>query len=182
MPEIAEAQALLAALAETDEVKAAEAQRERRLHLQTAYGQAMMWAKGYAAEETRAAFARAAELAGRTDDFSERFAALLVSWRRRCTGGELRSARELALTLLREAEDAGRVREAGVANWWLGLVAYWRGDFVEARTHCERALAARDLNPDPKVWERFGDLSTWRIVMSSLRPCGNWARSNARAN
>ena len=39
MPEIAEAQALLAALAETDEVKAAVAQRQRRLHLQTAYGQ-----------------------------------------------------------------------------------------------------------------------------------------------
>ena len=56
MPEIAEAQALLAALAETDEVKAAEAQRQRRLHLQTAYGQAMMWAKGFAAEETKAAF------------------------------------------------------------------------------------------------------------------------------
>ena len=33
MPEIAEAQALLAALAETDEVKAAAAQRQRRLHL-----------------------------------------------------------------------------------------------------------------------------------------------------
>ena len=36
----------------------------------------MMWAKGYAAEETKAAFARAAELAERTDDFSARFAAL----------------------------------------------------------------------------------------------------------
>ena len=67
MPEIAEAQALLAALAETDEVKAAEAQRQRRLHLQTAYGQAMMWSKGFAAEETRAAFARAAELTAKTD-------------------------------------------------------------------------------------------------------------------
>ena len=46
MPEIAEAQALLAALAETEEVKTAEAQRQRRLHLQTAYGQALMWAQG----------------------------------------------------------------------------------------------------------------------------------------
>jgi class 3 adenylate cyclase/tetratricopeptide (TPR) repeat protein len=45
MPEIAEAQALLAALAEMDEVKAAEAQRQQRLHLQTAYAQAMMWSK-----------------------------------------------------------------------------------------------------------------------------------------
>ena len=58
MPEIAEAQALLAALAETEEVKAAETQRQRRVHLQTAYGQAMMWAKGFAAEETKAAIAR----------------------------------------------------------------------------------------------------------------------------
>jgi predicted ATPase len=75
MPEIAEAGALLAALAETEEVKSAEAQRERRLHLQTAYGQAMMYTKGFDAEETKAAFARAAELAAESDDFSERFAA-----------------------------------------------------------------------------------------------------------
>jgi tetratricopeptide (TPR) repeat protein len=53
MPQIAEAQAMLAALEESDEVKAETARRERRLHLQTTYGQAMMMAKGYAAEETR---------------------------------------------------------------------------------------------------------------------------------
>ena len=45
----------------------------QRLTLQTNYGQAMMWSKGYAAEETKAAFARAAELAGRSGDLSERF-------------------------------------------------------------------------------------------------------------
>ena len=66
MPEIAEAQALLAALAETEEVKSAEAQRERRLHLQTAYGQAMMWAKGFAAEETKGRL-RARRRVGRED-------------------------------------------------------------------------------------------------------------------
>src|SRR6185312_4471677 len=51
MPEIAEAQALLAALADSDEVKADAAQRERRLHLQTAYGQALMYSRGYASDE-----------------------------------------------------------------------------------------------------------------------------------
>ena len=106
MPEIAEAQALLAALAETEEVKAAEAQRQRRLHLQTAYGQAMMWSKGFAAEETKAAFARAAELAETTNDFSERFAALHGQWAAAITGGELRSARELASDAL--ARSGGR--------------------------------------------------------------------------
>ena len=89
MPEIAEAQALLAALAETEEVKAAEAQRQRRLHLQTAYGQAMMWSKGFAAEETRAAFARAAELAANDGDFSERFAAAHGQWTVALLRGEL---------------------------------------------------------------------------------------------
>ena len=152
MPEIAEAQALLAALAEREEVKAAEAQREQRLQLHTAYSQAMMWSKGYAAGETKAALARAAELAERTDDFSRRFTALAGQFAAACTKGELRSARQLALTLLREAEDAGRVTEAGMANWMLGLIAYWHGDFVEARARCERALDARDRNPDPNVW------------------------------
>ena len=86
----------------------------------------MMWSKGFAAEETKAAFARAGELAG-TDDFSERFAVLQGQWAAACTRGDLRAGREPALTFLREAEDAGRVEEAGIANFWLGLVAYWHG-------------------------------------------------------
>ena len=118
--EIAEAQTLLAALAETEEVKAAEARRKRRLHLQTAYGQAMMWSKGYNAEETKAAFAHAAELAGRTGDFSEFLTALHGQWAAALVGGELSSARNLAFALLREMEGAGRAWEAGIANRMIG--------------------------------------------------------------
>ena len=47
MPEIAEAQALLAALAQTDEVKAQAAQRQRLTQLQLAYGNALFAARGY---------------------------------------------------------------------------------------------------------------------------------------
>ena len=162
MPEIAEAEALLAALAGTDEVKAAEALRERQLQLQSAYSYAIGWSKGYNADETKASLARIAELTGRTNDFSARFGAFMGQFAAATTGGELGSARDLALTVLREAQDAGRPREAAAANWWLGLVAYWRGEFVEARTQCERALAAPDLNPDPKAWETSVDrVSTW---------------------
>ena len=39
------------------------ASASQRLKLQTDYGQAVMWGKGFAAEETKAAFARAGELA-----------------------------------------------------------------------------------------------------------------------
>ena len=128
-----------------------------RLKLQSDYGQAMMWSKGFAAEETKAAFARAGELAG-TDDFSERFAVLQGQWAAACTRGDLRAVREPALAFLREAEDAGRVEEAGIANFWLGLVAYWHAHFVEARTHYERGLAARNFEPQPEgsgwFWRR----------------------------
>ncbi len=190
MPEIAEAQALLSALAESDAVKAAIANRERQLHLHTAYGQAMMWSKGFTAEETQAAFARAGDLAGRTDHLPEQFDALQGQWAAACTRGELQSVRERALAFLCQAEEAGRFEEAGIANFWLGLVAYWRGDFVEARTHYERGLAAHDPNPGPKARDGFGDDATWgsaifAVIMWQLgeveraRELTNWATQRA---
>ena len=167
MPEIAEAQALLAALAQTEEVKAAEAQRQRRLHLQTQYGQAMMWAKGFAAEETRAAFSRATDLAANTGNFAARFAAGHGQWVTAVTLGEQRRARELASAFLKEAEDMGRVVEAGVARRGLAVACYLSGDFLEARTHCERALAACDPEREKETRERFTD-DTGPVVMSVL--------------
>src|SRR5262249_14482386 len=140
MPEIAEAQALLAALADSEEVKAAEAQRQRRLPLQMAYGQALRGAKGVSAEENHVGFARAAELSAKTDDFSERFAAAHGQWSSALVRGELKSARELASAFLLEAERLGRVVEAGVARRGLAVACYQAGDLLEARTHCERAL------------------------------------------
>jgi hypothetical protein len=70
---------LVAALSETEEVEAVEAQRQR-LYLQTSYGQAMMWAKGFSAEETSAAFSRATQLTAKTDGFADRFAAGHFQW------------------------------------------------------------------------------------------------------
>jgi tetratricopeptide (TPR) repeat protein len=167
MPEIAEAQALLAALAETDEVKAAEAQRERRLHLQTAYGQAMMYSKGFAAEETKAAFARAAELAAKTDDFSQRFAAAHGQWTFALVRGEYKPAREMAWAFLREAESEGRLVEAGVARRGIALICHNVGDFAQARAHCEQALAACEPERDRDARERFSE-DTGCVAMSIL--------------
>src|SRR5208337_2273453 len=72
MPEIAEAQTLLAALGETEEVKAEAALRNRRLQLQTAYGYAMLHGRGHPSLEMHAAFNRACELAAGVEDASER--------------------------------------------------------------------------------------------------------------
>ena len=86
MAEIAEAQVLFVSLAESDDVRAAETVRQRRLNLQMACGQAMMWSKGFAAEETKAAFARAAEFAGPPEDASTR----LVAYYAQCLRGMVR--------------------------------------------------------------------------------------------
>ena len=157
MPEIAEAQALLAALAETDEVKAAAVQRQRRLHLQTAYGQAVMWSKGFAAEETKAAFARATDLAANAGDFAQRFAAAHGQWTLALLRGELRSATGLASACLRDAENAGCVVEVGVAHRGLGLISYYCGDFARARSHCERAIDACGSVRDQETRERYSN-------------------------
>jgi class 3 adenylate cyclase/tetratricopeptide (TPR) repeat protein len=134
-----------------------EAASSQRLKLQSAYGQAMMWAKGFAAEETRAALSRAAELAAKADNSAERFAAHHGQWASAIVRGEVRSAREIASTFLKEAQNAGRVVEAGVARRCLAFTCYDAGAFAEARTHCERALEVCDPERDREIRERFGE-------------------------
>jgi tetratricopeptide (TPR) repeat protein len=167
MPEIAEAQAVLAALAERDEVKAAIAQRERRLHLQTSYGQAILYSRGFATKETQAVFARAAGLATKSGDFSERFAAAHGLWTTAWVRCELRAARDQASAFLREAENLRRLMEAGVARRGLALINYCLGNFLEAHTHCERALDLCDPQRDQEARERFGD-DTGTLALSLL--------------
>ncbi len=75
MPEITEAQALLAALSESEEVRAEAARRQRLTQLQVAYGNALFAARGYSAPETTEAFARARELASGDKGAPERLAA-----------------------------------------------------------------------------------------------------------
>jgi class 3 adenylate cyclase/tetratricopeptide (TPR) repeat protein len=139
----------------------------QRLKLQTDYGQAVMFTRGFAAEETRAAFARAAKLAANSEDFSGRFAAAHGQWTLALVRGELKSARELASTFLREAEGLGSFVEIGVASRGLAIISYLLGDFANARIHCERALAACDPERDREARERFSE-DTCLTAMSWL--------------
>jgi hypothetical protein len=128
-PEIAEAEALVVVLAETDEVKNAAAARQRRLKLQTSYGQAVMLSRGFAAEETKAAFTHATELAAGVDNPSERFAAYYGLWTGNVMRGELKLARETAERFCREAESGPWPTDVAVAYRCLGLASLHQGDF-----------------------------------------------------
>jgi predicted ATPase len=156
MPQIAEAQALLAALAETDEVKNAAAARQRRLQLQTRYARAMMWTKGLGSDEAKVAFEGARSLGEGTGDIDERFATLYGLWITSLARGELRMSQEAAETFRRDAQDRGRLTEAGVAHRFLGLTSWMRGDFTTAKAHLEEALRLYDPERDREAKFRFG--------------------------
>src|SRR5208337_972760 len=100
MPEIAEAQTLLAALAETEEVKAQAAQRQRLTQLQVAYGNALIAARGFGAPETTEAFARARQSALSEQDAPERLAVVFGLWAGSFARGELASMRKHAAAFL----------------------------------------------------------------------------------
>jgi predicted ATPase len=155
-PEIEEAQALLAALAETDEVKNAAASRQRRLKLQTDLGKALMWSRGFGAEESKAAFIRARELAAAIDNPAERFSIYHGLWLGNMVRGELRFAQEIAETFLREAERGARTMECGIGRRLMGTACLFQGDFIEAQANLVEALSIYDPERDRAVELRFG--------------------------
>ena len=86
-PEIAEAQTLLAALAETDEVKNASCGAPAPAAAADQLGNALLQARGMHSPETQAAFSKARELAGGIDDPLQRFSSYYGLW----VGGYMRS-------------------------------------------------------------------------------------------
>ena len=131
------------------------AEASQRVKLQNDYAQAVLWSKGYAADETKAAFERISALAARAELPAERFAALygrfFWSWMR----GEFRVARDTAERFLREAQAEGRIAEGRVAHLALGLACLQLGDLREARTQLELGLS-RFEEPGSEIREKFG--------------------------
>jgi class 3 adenylate cyclase/predicted ATPase len=146
------------AIAMADKTAGGESQTTpaRRLKLQADYGRVVMWSKGFAAEETEAAFARAREIAAAAQDPAERFAGCYSLWSRSLMRAELRSAGEIAEAFLREAEAGGRTTEAGVGHRIFGATCIMRGELADARAHYERAL--QDFAParDGETRFKFG--------------------------
>ena len=156
MPEIAEGQALLAALAEADAWKSAAGSRERRLKIQTSYGHAMAMSRGFASEEAKAAFARVRELATGTDNTAEQFAAHWGQWIAGVFRGELGLARETAEIFVRETMSEAWMTEAGVARRMLGLTCLHQGDLIDALAHLEEAARTYDPERDRDAKFHFG--------------------------
>ena len=129
---------------------------ERRLKLHTDFGHAVMWLKGFAADEMSAAYARASQFAGPADE-APRFVAYYGECLKSFMRGEHRQAYASAEAFLREAKAEGREMEAGVARRVLGFVSLQLGDLQAARKRLERALSDYVRERDRETLFRFGN-------------------------
>ena len=144
----------------------------RVLKLHTDYGHAVMWSKGFAANETNAAYARVGELASQTGDRLERNVASQARWIASFIRGNLQQSREQVDLFLREAEASGRAMDTAAAHRSVGLNCLFQGELALARFHLERALADHVPERDVEARRLFGtdtgvtakaflSLSTW---------------------
>jgi predicted ATPase len=128
----------------------------QRLKLQTDLGKALMYSRGFGAEESKAAFIRARKLAGAIEDATERFTIYVGLWLGNLVRGELRLAREIAETFLREAERGAWTTECGVGRRLLGITCLWQGDLIAAQANFVEALSIYDSERDRDAKFRFG--------------------------
>jgi predicted ATPase len=140
----------------TSAASTASASANRRLKIQTDLGKALMWSRGFGAEESKAAFVRARELAAAIDNPTERFTIYYGLWHGNLARGELGFAREIAETFLREAESGAKTTECGFGRRLLGDTCLRQGDFIEAQANLVEALSIYDPERDREARFRFG--------------------------
>ena len=180
MPEIAEAQSLLAALAGTEEVKAEAVRRQRLTQLHVSYGNALIAARGYGAPETTEAFARARESAVGDKTAPGRLSADYGLWVGSFTRGELQSMRAHSADFLNDVQARPDSPEAGVAHRVAGATCWFAGEYCDANDHLERALALFQPGRDDDMAFRFGQdlgVSAMAYLALVLWPLGEIERA-----
>ena len=173
------------AIAIADELPDEPRRMMSRLHLQIAYGRALRGGLGHSAPETVAAWTRARQFAADINDPVE-LAPIHSGLFNAClTHGELAPMRELADAIMSAAERRPDAPVAAVVAHWTGGVTCWfGGDYLNARTHLERALAIYGAEPDPATFRPSAlDLPfvIMRFLALVLWPLGSIARARRLA-
>ncbi|MBH5402441.1 AAA family ATPase [Bradyrhizobium sp. CNPSo 4010] len=156
-----------------------------RLHLQIAYGRALRGSLGHSAPETVAAWTRARQFAAGIDDPVELAPVHSGLFNACLTHGELAPMRELADAIRSAAERRPDSPVAAVVAHWTGGVTCWfAGEYLNARTHLERALAIYRAEPEPATF-RASALDLPFVIMRFLAlvlwPLGSTARARELA-
>ena len=175
MPEIGEAQALLAILERDESVKAELARRERRVQLQLDYGAALISARGYGAEETVKAFERARELSAGAGATVDRLALLYGTWLGAVTTESFEEASKAAAALVAEATEARNANAMGVAHRAMGATLLYAGSFHDAKREFDAAISLLGSTDDAELARRFNGAP--RAAAHILRAIAAWVMS-----
>ena len=112
----------------------------RELELQLALGTPLMATRGYTAEETAEAYARARALCAQLDNPPELFRVLYGLFAYRWVRAELAEARDAAEDFLHVAQDQGNRAAEVVAERVVGAIHAASAEFTLACDHLERTL------------------------------------------
>ncbi|MFL5289304.1 MAG: AAA family ATPase [Rhodopila sp.] len=135
-------------------------QRLVRLGLQLMYCNAVRAVHGFSAPETKAAFARAYEIAETVGNAPERFAALYGLWNVKFIEGDMIATRRLAHEYLRGIEGQPGSPHARIAYRICGMTSFLAGEFLDARWNLERAVALHETGPElPPAYRYNMDLA-----------------------
>jgi class 3 adenylate cyclase/predicted ATPase len=140
----------------TEALQGAGEETGEKLKLQVAYGNAMIAAHGHGAPETLAAFRGARQTRVDAADMYARFSINYGLWAGSYVHGDLTGMREPAQAFLRDVELRPGSPEAGVAHRAFGVTQWFTGNYIEARSHLEQALAIFDPERDRDLAFRFG--------------------------
>jgi predicted ATPase len=148
--------------------------------LQTAYGNALIAARGHGAPETMEAFARARKSASWDEDAPERLAADYGLWVGSYVRGDLPSMRMHAAAFLAGVAARPDSPEAGVAHRVVGTTHCFAGEYAEAHEHLERALTLFQPGRDDDLAFRFGQdagVAAMCYLAIASWPLGNVGRA-----
>ena len=176
MPGIGEAQALLEVLARDEAVKAEFARRERRVHLQLAYGATLISARGYGAEETVKAFDRARERSAGVGGSVHRLAMLYGTWLGAVTTDSFEAGSKAAAALLAEATQARNGGVVGVDTALVGATLLYGGLLYRAKRQFDEATSLLGTTDDAELAWRFN--GSPRAAAHILRAIAAWVMSD----
>jgi predicted ATPase/DNA-binding winged helix-turn-helix (wHTH) protein len=117
-----------------------DADKRREMQLYAALGAALMYTRG-ATPETRAAFARALEIADVFDDDDYRLRALWGLWVDRMNDGAVRDAMGLAERFSISASSSADPIALPIVERTMGFALHFVGDQANARRHLERMFS-----------------------------------------
>jgi tetratricopeptide (TPR) repeat protein len=136
---------------------------------------ALIASHGYGAPETTAAFARAREIVGDDPEAPERSSVAYGLWVGSYMRCELTVMREAAAAFISDAEGRPAAPEASVAHRINGVTKWLSGDFSDAKSDYEKAIAIFDPARDGELAFRFGQdpgVGAWAYQSLTLWPLG----------